>query len=96
MSPAAVPTVSRIEIQQSRELIHSSRALIASAKELIRRSRWLIGQQTYVTIVCAGCQQIIRWKRVAGATRGQISHSICFDCFVPVFRELAPRTPQQW
>ena len=31
-----------------------------------------------------------RWERAEGTARGQISHSICFDCFAPVFRELDP------
>ena len=85
MSPPAAPTVSRVESQRSRELIRDSRALIASAQELIRQSQWTISQQTYLTIVCAWCQQTIRFERSAEAARGQISHSICFACFAHVF-----------
>jgi hypothetical protein len=86
-SPAAL-TVSGAEVQLSRQLIRDSRALIASAKELIRQSQWTIGQQSYLQIVCAWCQQAMHWQRTAGAARGQISHSICFDCFAAVFQEL--------
>jgi hypothetical protein len=32
----------------------------------------------------------MRWQRAEGAAQGQISHSICFDCFVDVLRELDP------
>lgn len=90
MAPLAAHSVSRVEIAQSRQLIRDSRALIALARELIRQSRWAIGQQTYRKIVCAWCQQTIRWEHVEGATRWRISHSICFDCFAPVFWELDP------
>jgi hypothetical protein len=94
MAPPAASTVSRVESQRSRQLIHDSRALLASAQELIRQSRWIISQQTYLTIVCAWCQQTMRWQRTEGAVWGQISHSICFDCFAPVFWELdAVNTP---
>jgi hypothetical protein len=92
--------VGRVEIQRSRQLIHDSRALIASAKELIRQSRWTIGQQTYLQIVCAWCQQTMRWERTEGVVWGQISYSICLDCFAPVFWELnavnaPPPSPEQ-
>ena len=93
MSPSAAPTVSHVDIQRSRQLIHDSRALIASAKALIARSRQSIARQRYLTIVCAWCQQTMRWQRSAEAVRGQISHSICFACFVGVFRELGPVHP---
>jgi len=89
MCPAPAPTVSRIEHDdRSRQLISGSRVLIAHARELIRQSQWRISEQTYLTIVCAWCQQTMRWQRSAGAARGQISHSICYDCFAPVFGEL--------
>ena len=87
--PRALP-VSRVDPQRSRQLIQDSRALIASAKELIRQSRWAIHQQTYLQIVCAWCQQTMRWERTEGIAWGQISHSICYDCFAPVFGELNP------
>jgi hypothetical protein len=83
-------TVSCVEAQCSRQLMRDSRALIAHARELIRQSRWIIGQQTYLQIVCAWCQQPMRWQRAAGAARGQISHSICYDCFAHVLWELDP------
>jgi hypothetical protein len=90
MSPPVTRPVSRVDIHQSRQLIHDSRVLIAAATELIRQSRWTISQQTYRKIVCAWCQQTIRWERAEGATWGQMSHSSCFACFAPVFRELDP------
>ena len=82
--------VSRGEHHCSRVLISDSRALIASAKALISQSRQSIARQSYVRIVCAWCQQTMRWQRSEETVRGQISHSICFDCFAPVFRELDP------
>jgi hypothetical protein len=90
MPSLAARTISGVEIEQSRQLIRDSRALMASAKELIRQSRYVMAQQTYLTIVCAWCQQTMHWRRIEGAARGQISHSICFDCFAPVFWELDP------
>jgi hypothetical protein len=81
-------TVSTDDVHRSRQLLQESRALIAHARELIRQSRWLISQQTYLTIVCAWCQETIRWERCTGATWGQISHSICYACFAPIFWEL--------
>ena len=92
MSPSAAPTVSHVDIQRSRQLVHDSRVLIAIAKELIAQSRQSIARQRYFKIVCAWCQQTIRWQRTEGAAPGQISHSICFDCFTPMFLELAPGT----
>jgi hypothetical protein len=92
MSPSAAPTVSHVDIQRSRQLVHDSRVLIATAKELIAQSRQSIARQRYFKIVCAWCQQTIRWQRTEGAAPGQISHSICFDCFAPMFLELAPGT----
>ena len=88
MPPPPARTGSRVDPQRSRQLIRDSQALITHARELIRASRFAIGQQTSLKIVCAWCQQTIRWERSAGAARGQISHSICFDCFADVFQEL--------
>jgi hypothetical protein len=88
-SPAAL-TVSRVEAQRSRELLHDARALIASAKALIAQSRQALARQSYVRIVCAWCQETIRFERSAVTARGQISHSICYDCFADVFWELDP------
>ena len=84
--------VSRVESHRSRQLISDSRALIASAKALIAESRQSIARQRYLRIVCAWCQETIRFERAEKSGRGQVSHSICFDCFVPVFQELAPAT----
>ena len=90
MAPATPCTISRAASHRSRVLISDSRALIASAKALIAQSRQSIARQSYVRIVCAWCQQTMRWQRSAEAVRGQISHSICFACFAGVFRELGP------
>jgi hypothetical protein len=46
--------------------------------------------QPSLTIVCAWCQQTIRGQRTEEATRGLISHSICFACFADVLQELDP------
>jgi hypothetical protein len=81
--------VSRAESDLSRQLISDSRALIASAKALIAQSRQAMARQSYVRVVCAWCQETIRFERSTVTARGQISHSICYDCFVPVFQELA-------
>ena len=88
-SPPAL-TIRRVDPQRSRQLIHDSRALMVIDRELIRQSRRTISQQIYLRIVCAWCQQTIRWERVEGGVWGQSSHSICFDCFTPVFGELDP------
>ena len=69
MSPSAAPTVSHVDIQRSRQLVHDSRGLIASAKELIAQSRRSIARQRYLTIVCAWCQQTIRWQRTERGLR---------------------------
>jgi hypothetical protein len=60
------------------------------AEAALRQSRGARGQQTSLTIVCAWCQQTIRWQRAEGVAREQSSHSICFDCFAHVLRELEP------
>ena len=91
MSPSAAPTVSHdVDIQRSRQLVHDSRVLIAAAKELIAQSRQSIARQSYYRVVCAWCQQTIRWRRCEETAREQISHSICFACFADVFQELDP------
>ena len=92
MAPPAAPPVRHGEIARSRQLIHDSRVRIASAKELIRQSQGTIRQHTYLKIVYAWCQETIRFERAESAVWGQISHSICFDCFVPLFQELAPES----
>src|SRR5262245_30690836 len=91
MSPSPVLTVSRVEVQRSRQLISNSRALIASARVRLSHARQSIARQRYVRIVCAWCQQTMRWQRSKETARGQISHSICFDCFAQVFWELDRR-----
>gem|GEM_PF-3151686 len=75
----------------SRRLINDSRVLIASAKALISQSQQAMARQRYVRMVCAWCQETIRFARATGTARGQISHSICFACFAPVFGELDRR-----
>ena len=90
MHPPAARTVSRVKRQRSHLLIDDSRALIASAQELLHQTRQALARQRYLKIVCAWCQQTIRWKRCEQAARGQISHGICFACFADVFQELAP------
>ena len=90
MSPEPARTISRVEVLRSRQLMRDSQALIAHARELLRQSRWIISQQTFLQIVCAWCQETIRFERSPVTARGQVSHSICYDCFVPVFQELTP------
>jgi hypothetical protein len=90
MSLPAALMGSRGAHHRSRGLISDSRALITSAKALISQSRQSIARQSYVRIVCAWCQQTMRWQRSEATVRGQISHSICFTCFAHVFGELDP------
>jgi hypothetical protein len=59
------------------------------AEGALRQAQEGRGQQTLLTIVCAWCQQTMRWQRAEGAAQGQISHSICFDCFADLLQELA-------
>src|SRR5262249_56570559 len=91
MSPSPALTVSRVEVQRSRQLISDSRALIALAYVRLSHSRQSLARQSYIRIVCAWCQETMRFERSAMTARGQISHSICFDCFAQVFWELDPR-----
>jgi hypothetical protein len=90
MPSPLVHTVSRVEAQRSLQLINDSRVLMALAQALIAQSRQSMARQSYVRIVCAWCQQMLRWHRAEEMIRGQISHSICFDCFAHVFWELDP------
>ena len=78
--PPPAHTVSRVESDCSRQLIRDSRALIARGKAFIAQARQSLARQNSCQIVCAWCQQTIRWQHVETATRGQISHSICFAC----------------
>ena len=86
----SVRPVSRADIHRSRQLISDSRARIASAKALIAQSRASMARQSSIRIVCAWCQATIRFERCTVPARGQVSHSICYDCFAGVFAELAP------
>ena len=79
---------------RSRQLIRDSRARIASAQARLRHTRQALARQRYLQIVCAWCQQTIRWERAAQATWGQISHSICYDCFAWIFQELDAPPPR--
>ena len=88
MPPLPALTVSRVEVHRSRQLIRDSRARLVSAQALIAQSRQSLARQSSIMIVCAWCQQLMRWQRVQGAAWGQISHSICYDCFAHVFWEL--------
>jgi len=88
MSPPAALMVSRVEHQLSRQLLSDSRALITAATGLIAQSRQSLARQRYLRIVCAWCQETIRFERSAVTARGQISHRICFPCFADVFQEL--------
>ena len=83
-------TVSRVEIDRSRRLIQDSRMRLASARKALQQARETLAHQHYLQIVCAWCQQTIRWECCAQADWGQVSHSLCFDCFADMFPELAP------
>jgi hypothetical protein len=92
MQPLTVFTRPGVEVRRSRQLIQDSRALLASAKEVLQQARQGLARQRYRQIVCAWCARTLRWQRCEEAARGQVSHSICFDCFAGVFQELAPGT----
>jgi len=77
---------------RSRHLIRASRALLTEVQEVLQDARHMLARQRYRKIVCAWCQQTIRWERCAPDAWAHVSHSICFDCFVSVFPELAPGT----
>jgi hypothetical protein len=81
----------RTNPHRSSVLIHDSCTRIASAHEVLAQARQAMARQRYLKIVCAWCQQTIRWERCEQAARGgQISHSICFACCAAVFQELDP------
>ena len=80
--------VNRVQVQRSRQLIGDSRMLIAAANVLLAQARLSLARQCYLRIVCAWCQETLRFERFAGTARGEISHSICFDCFAQVLWEL--------
>ena len=92
MPPLPALTVHRGKVQRSRQMIGDSRVLITSAQGLIAASRQSLARQRYLRIVCAWCQETIRFARAAGTVWGQRSHSICYDCFAHVFWELDPST----
>ena len=82
-------TLSHVAHVRSRQLIRDSRRHMASARALMDQSRQAMHRQNYLRVVCAWCQATLRFERATTATRGQVSHSICFDCFAGVFPELA-------
>jgi hypothetical protein len=88
MPPSAALAMSQSAYYRSRWLIQDSRTRITSAQELLKQARCSLARQRYRKVVCAWCQQTIRWQRFEQAVRGQVSHSICFDCFTSVFQEL--------
>jgi hypothetical protein len=88
--PQSVRPVSRAAIRRSCQLISDSCALITTARELIAQSRTSRARQSYMRIVCAWCQTTIRFEGCTVAARGQVSHSICYDCFARVCAELTP------
>jgi hypothetical protein len=92
MPPPPARIMSAVYIRRSRQLIRDSRQRIASAKERITHARQILARQSYVRIVCAWCGQTIRFARTPLSTRGQITHSICYDCFAPIFGELHPES----
>jgi hypothetical protein len=75
---------------RSQQLISDSLRRIASARALMAQARQSLARQSYMRLVCAWCQATIRFERCATADRGKVSHSICYDCFAPVFGELHP------
>ena len=99
MEPPAAHAVSRVEIEQSRQLISDSRALIAAAKALMRQSRWTIRQQSYLQIVCAWCQQTIRWERAAGGRSAIVFVltvlRLCLGNYTLATTALCPRRREQ-
>jgi hypothetical protein len=92
MPPLPAPVVAQRKHDRSQQLLADSWLLIVSAYALIAASRRSMARQRYVRIVCAWCQQTIRFVPGTGMARWQVSHSICYDCFAPVFRELEPGT----
>jgi|SRR5215471_6329610 len=77
---------------RSRQLMRDSRALLTEVQAVLDDARPMLARQRYRTMVCAWCQQTIRWERCAPDAWGQVSHSMGFACFVGVFPALAPGT----
>src|SRR5262249_26437425 len=50
---------------RSRQLIRDSHALLAEVQEVLQDARHMLARQRYRKIVCAWCQQTIRWERCA-------------------------------
>jgi hypothetical protein len=88
--PLSIRPVSHGEIHRSRQFISDSRALMVSAKAFIAQSRQAMARQSSIRMVCAWCQATICCARCTVPARGQVSHSICYDCFACVFAELDP------
>jgi|RhiMetdeSRZDD1v2_1073273.scaffolds.fasta_scaffold182939_1 hypothetical protein len=82
-------------VVRSRRLIHASRACIATAREVLQHARQALARSQYRTIVCAWCGQTMRFERCPAGARGAVSHSMGFDCFAPMFPELAPGAARQ-
>ena len=66
----AMPTPKRVASHRSGLLIRNFCARIASAEALIHQARRAMARQRYLQIVCAWCQQTIRWQQSEGAARG--------------------------
>jgi len=89
MASLTAGTISHVAHVRSRQLIRDSRRRMTFAKALMDQSPQAMQRQNYLRVVCAWCQATLRFERATTATRGQVSHSICFDCFAGVFPELA-------
>ena len=79
----AMPTPKRVASHRSGLLIRNFCARIASAEALIHQARRAMARQRYLQIVCAWCQQTIRWAAVrGGGAGGQSSHHylLCLFC----------------
>ena len=89
MASITAGTWCRAAHARSGQLIRDSRRRMASARALMDQARQAMQRQNYLRVVCAWCQATLRFERATTATRGQVSHSICYACFAPVFQELA-------
>ena len=61
MQPLAVFTPPGVQVRCSRQLLQDSRTLLAKAKEVLHQARASLTRQRYQPVVCAWCQQLIRW-----------------------------------
>jgi len=92
MASITAGTWCRAARARSGQLLRDSRTRIAFAEVLIDQSLQAMQRQNLLRVVCAWCQATLRFERATTATRGQVSHSICYECFAPLFQELAPGT----